>query len=85
MVGNMATPEAAHFVQTFVSTVLLGQRKMLYQLEMTYDSIWISLLENYYSILHNEPDLRNFDNARKDRAHINIIDREKEFLLKTLR
>ena len=58
MVGNMATPEAAHFVQTFVSTVLLGQRKMLYQLEMTYDSIWISLLENYYSILHNKGDLR---------------------------
>ena len=55
--GNIATPESAYFVQTFVSTVLFGQNKMIYQLEMTPDSLWISLCENYYSILHNN-DLR---------------------------
>jgi len=52
--GNITTPEAAFFVQTFVSTVLFGQQGRIYELDMPYDSIWISLLENYYSIIHNE-------------------------------
>ena len=52
IIGNMATPEAAFAVQTFVTTVLFGQRGMIYELEMPQESIWISLIENLKSILH---------------------------------
>ena len=52
ILANIATPESALAVQTFVLAVLQEQRKMGDVLIMTPQAYWIAFIENLYNIVH---------------------------------
>ena len=54
IVANAASPEASTAVQTFVTTVLSGQRGLINEVDLQNDLIWISCIENLWSILHQK-------------------------------
>ncbi len=58
--ANVASPESAWAVQTFVSTVIDSQRGLGKSLIIQYDALWIVMVENLCSMIHqyNDGDYR---------------------------
>ncbi len=54
IIANTVSPEASSAVQTFVTTVLSGQRGLINEVDMQNDLMWISCIENMWSMIHQK-------------------------------